>query len=146
MIWLLGAIGAMPAQGVNAMEPATLLRQADRSSSDRRWSSALLLLAITAFMNACGGGGPSPAGSSDGPTSSGSATLSWDAVMDPNLAGYRVYIGTASGAYVQSVPLGNVTTYAVTGLSSGTWYFAATAYDVNGGESIHSNEVSKVIP
>ena len=57
------------------------------------------------------------------------ATLAWDAVMHPNLAGYRVYFGTAPGTYSQAagtgVNVGNVTTYTVTGLSSGTRYYFA---------------------
>ena len=79
------------------------------------------------------------------------ATLAWDAVTDPRLSGYRVYFGTAPGTYSQSagngVNVGNVTTYTVTGLSSGTqYYFAVTAYDGSNNESVFSNEVSKVIP
>jgi hypothetical protein len=37
------------------------------------------------------------------------------------------------------------TTYTLTGLAPGSYYFAATAYDGSGSESIHSNEVSKLI-
>jgi hypothetical protein len=33
----------------------------------------------------------------------------------------------------------------VTGLSAGTWYFAVTAYDIDGNESDFSNEVSTTI-
>src|SRR5205807_5433546 len=65
-----------------------------------------------------------------------SATLAWDAVTAANLSGYRIYYGTAPGTYLQSVGqglnVGNVTTYTVAGLSSGTrYYFAATAYDTS---------------
>jgi chitodextrinase len=76
------------------------------------------------------------------------ATLTWDAVT--GASGYRIYYGTASGTYFQSVEqgvdVGNVTTYTVPGLSSGTYYFAATAYDTSNNESTYSNEISKVIP
>jgi hypothetical protein len=69
-------------------------------------------------------------------------------VVDPNLAGYRVYYGTAPRTYRQPIGKGtevnvNTTTYTVTGLTNGTWYFAATAFDSSGGESLYSNEVSK---
>ena len=79
------------------------------------------------------------------------ATLAWDAVTAPSLSGYRIYYGTAPGTYFQSVgggvDVGNVTTYTVTGLSSGLrYYFAATAYDSKGDETGYSNEVFKDIP
>jgi hypothetical protein len=72
-------------------------------------------------------------------------------VVDPNLAGYRIYYGTSTGVYSQSygsgLNAGNITTYAVTGLNRGTrYYFAATAYDTMGHESGFSNEVFKDIP
>lgn len=76
------------------------------------------------------------------------AGLTWNAVVAPNLAGYRVYYGTASGVYNQArgtgIPVA-VTNYTVTGLTAGTWYFAVTAYDTLTNESPYSNEVSKVI-
>ncbi len=82
---------------------------------------------------------------------SNSAGLAWDSVAAPNLSGYRVYFGTAPGTYLQSlgqgISVGNVTTYTMTGLASGTqYYFAVTAFDTLGQESPYSNEVSKNIP
>ena len=79
------------------------------------------------------------------------ASLSWDAVTHPSLAGYRVYYGTASGTYLQAAGLGlnvgNVTTFMVTGLASGTrYFFAVTAFDSSSNESGYSNEVFKDIP
>src|SRR5436190_1652928 len=79
------------------------------------------------------------------------ATLAWDAVTAANLSGYRIYYGTAPGTYLQSagqgLNVGNVTTYTVTGLSSGTrYYFAVVAYDTSSNESTYSNEVFTVIP
>lgn len=79
------------------------------------------------------------------------AILAWDAVTSPNLGGYRVYYGTAPGTYFQAagqgINVGNVTTYTVTGLGSGTrYYFSATAYDTSNNESVYSNEVFKDIP
>lgn len=78
------------------------------------------------------------------------ATLAWDAVAAPSLIGYRVYYGNASGTYLQplgsGIDVGNVTTYVVTNLSTGTrYYFAVTAYDASN-ESEYSNEVFKDIP
>jgi hypothetical protein len=123
--------------------------EADCNSLARRYSCALLLLAIAGLLVACGNGGgeSAPAGS----TSPNTAALAWDAVTDPNLAGYRIYYGTAPGTYLQSpgqgLNVGNVTTDTVTGLSRGTrYYFAATAYDTSNNESFYSNEIFKDIP
>jgi hypothetical protein len=70
-------------------------------------------------------------------------TLAWDEGTDTNVVGHRVYYGTASRNYDVSVDTGNVTTYAVTGLSEGlTYYFAVTAYDISYHESAYSNEVA----
>lgn len=108
-----------------------------------RWiRNAILLSAISIAVVSCGGGGDEPAQANN------TAVLEWDAVVDPNLAGYRVYYGTAPGTYRQPVGKGievdmNNTIYTVTGLTNGTWYFAATAFDWSGGESPYSNEVSK---
>ena len=54
-------------------------------------------------------------------------TLAWDANTAPQLAGYKVYIGTTSGSYSTSIDVGKVTTYTVTGLANGTYNFAVTA-------------------
>jgi hypothetical protein len=69
--------------------------------------------------------------------------LAWDANTESNLAGYKVYIGDSSGVYGTAIDAGNVTTYTVTGLQSGHhYYFTVTAYDLDGIESAHSNEVN----
>jgi chitodextrinase len=79
------------------------------------------------------------------------AVLMWDPVTATNLAGYRVYYGTASRTYLQpagqGVNVGNSTTYTVTGLNRGTrYYFSVKAYDTSNGESAYSNEIFKDIP
>jgi hypothetical protein len=71
------------------------------------------------------------------------AILSWDA--NTELAGYTVYYGTISGVYSVIVPVGLVTTYTVTGLNPGTYYFAVTAENTSGVSSGYSNQVSKTI-
>ena len=73
----------------------------------------------------------------------GNAVLSWDPNTESDLAGYKAYVGTASGVYGSSIDVGNQTTYTITGLGSGTFYFVVTAYNTSGIESVHSNEVSK---
>lgn len=59
-----------------------------------------------------------------------SVNLAWDANTEPDLAGYKIYYGTASGVYGTPIDVGNVTAYTLTGLTEGvTYYLAATAYD-----------------
>lgn len=76
-------------------------------------------------------------------------SLAWDAVTTnadgspcTDLSGYKIYFGTTSGQYSSSRDVGNLVTYHLTGLSTGTTYFIATsAYDTSGMESEYSNEV-----
>ena len=81
------------------------------------------------------------------PPAVGSATLQWSASSDSRVAGYRVYWGTASRNYQQSLGAGAVTSKVVGDLPSGrTYYFAVTAYDSSGAESAYSAEATKTIP
>ena len=77
-------------------------------------------------------------------TSTTTATLSWESVTSTDLAGYKVYVGTASGVYGAPISVGSVTSYMMN-LPIGTYYFVVTAYDMSGAESLPSNEVSKSI-
>jgi hypothetical protein len=81
-------------------------------------------------------------------------TLSWavpskntDGSTLTNLAGYRVYYGTTSGSYTQSVQIPNpgVTSARIEGLTSARWYFAVKAYTTAGAQSAYSSQVSKLI-
>jgi hypothetical protein len=79
----------------------------------------------------------------------GDVTLAWDAVSATNLAGYKVYYGTASRSYLTPLSAGTQTSYTVTTSHfqpGQTYYFSVTAYDSSGNESGYSNEVSKTIP
>ena len=67
---------------------------------------------------------------------------SWSSNTESDLAGYKLYYGVGSRNYGSSLNVGNVTSYVVTGLSAGTYYFAVTAYDSSGNESGLSNESS----
>lgn len=74
------------------------------------------------------------------------ASLTWNPVTSSNLAGYKVYVGTASGRYGPPLDVGNVTSFVVSNLAIGnTYYFVVTSYNTNGGESLPSIEVSKSI-
>ncbi|MEO5657789.1 MAG: fibronectin type III domain-containing protein [Nitrospiria bacterium] len=77
--------------------------------------------------------------------SAADAILSWDPNPETDLGGYKVYYGTASGAYGAPLTVGNTTTSTVGGLGPGTYYFSVTAYNTSGNESGFSNEVSKTI-
>ncbi len=79
------------------------------------------------------------------PPSAMNATLAWNAVTDPSLGGYNIRVGTASGLYTRTIPVGNVTSYTVDSLTKGTTYFfVVTSYN-SAGESPPSNEVSSSI-
>lgn len=127
--------------------------------------------AVLLCLSGCGGSGngvtsPSAlASSSDAttvPTSSAptpsatnrSATLSWQAPTTnsngtalTDLAGYHIHYGTSASSLNQTIDVPNpgTSTYTVTGLTAGTWYFAITAYTTSGLESSLSNEGSKTI-
>ena len=69
------------------------------------------------------------------------ATLEWNPVIHPDVAGYMIYYGTSSGDYDVSLDVGNWPSVTIAGLdSSETYYFAATAYSIYGEESDFSNE------
>jgi uncharacterized repeat protein (TIGR02543 family) len=69
--------------------------------------------------------------------------IAWDPNTEPDLAGYKVYWGKTSRTYEESIDVGNVTTYVLSGLTKGETYFiAVTAYDTENKESDFSNEVS----
>jgi hypothetical protein len=85
---------------------------------------------------------------------SGSATLTWqppttntDGSQLANLAGYKIYWGKTQGNFTNSVTLTNpgLTSYVVAQLTAGTWYFAATAVNAQGIESVYSNVASKTL-
>lgn len=69
-------------------------------------------------------------------------SLEWDPNSEPTIAGYNVYVGEASGSYARVVDVGAETKFPLTNLNAGiTYYFAVTAYDVNGLESPFSDEI-----
>jgi type IV pilus assembly protein PilY1 len=71
--------------------------------------------------------------------------LAWDASTETDLAGYKVYYGTSSRTYTNSVDVGDATMYTLTGLTEGkTYYIAVTAYNTLKQESGYSSEVSGV--
>jgi hypothetical protein len=85
----------------------------------------------------------------------GSATLEWS---DPtkntngsaltNLAGIHIYYGTSESAMTHEITVASTgeTSYTISGLTAGTWYFGATAYTTAGMQSALSQIGSKTIP
>lgn len=130
---------------------------------------AVLGLAVMALILAgCGGAGssgssasasspstPVASGSGSGtPPTTGNATLRWtapttnsDGTPLTDLAGYYIYYGSSDGAFTHTVNVTSPATvsYVVTNLSSGTWYFAISAYTNTGLVSPQSNVGSKTI-
>lgn len=77
---------------------------------------------------------------------SASVSLGWDANTESNLAGYKLYYGTASRTYSNNLTVGNYTSCTISGLTEGrTYYFALKAYNTSGLESPYSGEVSCTI-
>jgi hypothetical protein len=127
------------------------------------------LFAMALVLGGCGGGSSSgnSSGTATGTTSTvtstgtttatstaGTATVTWVAPTEningtpvTGLAGYRVYYGTSADALTESieVPGTATTTYAVSDLSPGTYYFAVTAYNALGVESAPSDVASATI-
>lgn len=74
-------------------------------------------------------------------------SLSWDPNPEEDLAGYRVYFGTSSGSYGVPIDVGNAPIATVPALKPGTtYYFAVTAYNAFGMESLLSNEATFTVP
>ncbi len=69
-------------------------------------------------------------------------TLAWNENTDPDLVGYRVHYGSESGDYDKIVDVGLQTEYVFSTQSGEEYYFAVTAYDVEGYQSGFSDEVS----
>ena len=85
-----------------------------------------------------GGTAPPP------PSGGGSATVTWNANTESDLSGYRVFYGTSSRNYPNSISVGKVTSATINGLTVGTtYYFALKAVDTSGNLSGYSAEVTK---
>ncbi len=87
--------------------------------------------------------------------SNGTAVINWtpptentDGSTLTDLDGFYVVYGRAANLLDQRVDVTNqgLTTYTVTNLASGTWYFGVSAYTTSGGTSEISNVGSKTIP
>ncbi|MQF49144.1 IPTL-CTERM sorting domain-containing protein, partial [SAR202 cluster bacterium AC-647-N09_OGT_505m] len=83
---------------------------------------------------------PANVATQTGPTT---ISLAWDANPESDITGYKVHYDTdaAGYPYANSIDIGNVTSYTLSGLSTDTTYYTAvSAYDADGNESwISSN-------
>jgi hypothetical protein len=88
------------------------------------------------------------------PTAAGTVTVSWEAPAQrvdesplENLAGFRVYYGTAAGAYTSKLEVNapSLTTVVISSLPAGTYWFVVTAYDAEGLESVYSEAASTYV-
>ena len=87
----------------------------------------------------------------------GSATVSWNANTESDLASYKIYYGTSARTgtdpktcgmcgYSSSLNVGKVTTYTFSNLTNGqTYYFSVSALDASNNESAFSAQVQKAI-
>ena len=88
------------------------------------------------------------------PIQLGTATVSWDIPTTNadgstliDLDGFNVHYGRASRTYtrLETVNDKSLDSILIEDLEPGTWFFAVTAFDLTGNESIPSTEVSKVV-
>ena len=102
---------------------------------------------LIAVMSACvvtnGKGDTSGLGISDDAT----VGFVWSANSEPDLAGYKLYVGTLPGIYSGYVDVGPATSFQLFDLIPGTTYhFALTAYNSGGLESDFTPELTKQVP
>jgi len=88
------------------------------------------------------------------PAPAGAAQLTWkpptqntDGSALTNLAGVRIYYGTSAANLSKSVQVAgsSATTYTISGLATGTWFFGAKSYTTAGTTSAMSTVVSKAV-
>lgn len=76
-----------------------------------------------------------------------SVQLDWSPSSSPDIVGYNIYYGDASGDYTNQISVGDQTNLIVSGLSGGTtYYFAAKAVNGAGMESGFSVQASYFVP
>lgn len=77
-----------------------------------------------------------------------SVAVTWDPITATNVAGLKIYSGTASHGYSNVLTVaGGTNTGTISGLVAGrTYYFAVTTFDSAGGESSYSAEASYTVP
>jgi hypothetical protein len=132
-----------------------------------RRTRAVILISCLTLLSACNSNvgasawtAPTTTGGATGGTTGGatasasSATLSWvaptqntDGTPLTDISGYHVYLGTDPNNLTATADLtdASATSYTVTHLSPGKWYFAISAYNAKGTDGDLSNVGSKTI-
>jgi hypothetical protein len=112
---------------------------------------------LTAGLAACGQVSPADTRSTATgipPPTYGTASLSWtpvtqntDGTPATELAGYQIHYGTSPAALDSNIVEADATqtSYVVTDLTPGTWYFAVAAYASDGTTGVMSNVAAKTI-
>ena len=86
----------------------------------------------------------------------GSFTVTWTAPVAradgtplslADIDGYHIHYGESSGHYPNSIDVadGAAVTWTVNGIPVGNYYVVMTTYDVDGRESVHSDEILKTV-
>ena len=115
------------------------------NTSDNPLSLGTYRLDLTAFTADGQRAGSATASFTVG--SEASVTLAWDANTEADLAGYKLYVGTASAVYGAPTTVGLVTETTVPNLvSKQTYYFSLTAFNTSGLESNKCAEISWTAP
>jgi hypothetical protein len=111
------------------------------TASNGTYSSALPAFGIAVSA----AGAPPPAGSAQLNWKPPTANTNGSALTD--LAGVRIFYGNSPSSLSHSVQVAgsSATTYTISGLAAGTWYFGAQAYTTTGISSAMSSIVSKAV-
>jgi hypothetical protein len=97
---------------------------------------------------------PNTGAASSASAGAGGATLHWEMPTEntngtplTDLQGYTIVYGESPGSMNQWVQISDIgtTSYVLSGLTPGTWYFAVLSYTASGVNSALSNVVSKTI-
>lgn len=114
-------------------------------------------IAFFLFLSGCGGGssgGTRSSGVSIEDRGDGTALVTWsqptknvDGSDLNDLAGYRIYYGRNRGVYDNTISINNefMSSYLIDNLGASDWYFAMTAFNSQGIESVYSVEVHKAV-
>jgi ABC-type Fe3+-hydroxamate transport system substrate-binding protein len=117
----------------------------------------IIMLALAIFssilLTACGGGAGDTSSNTQNTTTTSGKVLEWTAPTTRSdntplslseIQGYRVYYGTSPSDMTMLVDLNDdtITDFTVDSIPSGNYYFAVTAYDMDGVESGFSNIIN----
>ena len=73
--------------------------------------------------------------------------MNTDGTSLADLAGYTIYYGTDPGAMTQTISVAtpSTSTYEVSNLPTGTYYFSVAAYASDGTQSVQSSVATKTV-